>query len=155
MTLLANNASFSLGLGLGMWILRVSPWAVSWTFEGEQTWPLSECVAELLEFVCVESEGSAVPLVRLTIPWAADRVQSDFEYFARLSSVGCMGTVLVSVVWGEQDYHRVCCVWLERLMVRVAACLADQYRGGNHELLRFTDSPTLKTFVCFKHSTCG
>ena len=69
------------------------PGTVSWTSEREQNWPLSECLAELLEFACVESEGIAVPLVRLTILWAADRVHSDFEFFARLSSVHgyCVG----------------------------------------------------------------
>ena len=57
-----------------MWTLHVFPGAVPWASEREQTWSLFECFAELLEFACVESEGSVVPLVRLTIPWAFDRV---------------------------------------------------------------------------------
>ena len=36
--------------------------------------PLFECFAQLLEFKCVESEGSVVPLVRLTILGPIDRV---------------------------------------------------------------------------------
>ena len=88
----------------------------------------------------MESEGSAVPLVFFTIPWAADRVHSDFEYFARLSFVGCMGTVLASVVSGRTRLP-----WsLLRLFgasygASRSMPLADQYRGGNHELRRFTD----------------
>ena len=78
LTLLANNESVvsssasvrsAWGLVLGC---HVFPGAVSWASECEQTWSRSECVAELLEFTCVESERSAVPLVRLTVPWAAD-----------------------------------------------------------------------------------
>ena len=47
---------------------------VSWAFEREQTWSLFECLPELLEFACVESEGSVVPLVRLTILGLVNRV---------------------------------------------------------------------------------
>ena len=50
------------------------PGAVSWASEREQTLTLFKCFAEVLEFACVESEGSVVPLVRLTIPWAFARV---------------------------------------------------------------------------------
>ena len=42
--------------------------------ELEQTWSSFECLAELLEFACVESEGSVVLLVRLTILGPVDRV---------------------------------------------------------------------------------
>ena len=48
--------------------------AVSWASEREQTWSLFESFAKLLEFASVEPEGSVIPLVRLTIPWAFDRV---------------------------------------------------------------------------------
>ena len=61
-------------LGPGMWILHVFLGTVSWASEREQTWSLIECLAELLELVCVESEGSVVPLVRLTTHGLVDRV---------------------------------------------------------------------------------
>ena len=54
------KCSVGLGLGLGKWILHVFPATVSWASEREQTWSLFECLAELLEFACVESEGSVV-----------------------------------------------------------------------------------------------
>ena len=53
---------------------RVSPGSVSWASKREQTWTISFCLAELLEFACVESEGSVVPLVSHAVPWAFDRV---------------------------------------------------------------------------------
>ena len=68
------KCSVGLGLGPGMWILHVFPGTVSWASEPEQTWFLFECLAELLEFACVESEGSVVPLVRLTILGPVDCV---------------------------------------------------------------------------------
>ena len=66
---------FGFGLGLGMGTPHVSPGTVSWASEREQTWSLFECFAELPEFACVKSEGSVVPLVRLTILGPVDRVQ--------------------------------------------------------------------------------
>ena len=50
---------------------------------------------------------------------------SDLEYFALLSSVGCIGTLMVSVLSGEQDYHRICCVCQGPPLVRVAVCLSQ------------------------------
>ena len=50
------------------------PGIVSWAYEREQTSSLFVCLAELLEFACVESEGSVVPLVRLTILGLVDSV---------------------------------------------------------------------------------
>ena len=58
------KCSVGLGLGIGMWTLRVFPRTVS---EREQTWSLFVCFFELLGFACVKSEGSVVPFVRLTI----------------------------------------------------------------------------------------
>ena len=64
----------SLWFGLGMWILHVFPGTVPWTAGREQNWSLFQCLAELLEFAYVESEGSVVPLLCLTILGAVDRV---------------------------------------------------------------------------------
>ena len=68
------KCSVGLRRGPGMWILHVFPGTVSWASEHDQTWSLFECLAELLEFARVESEGSVVPLVRLTILQPVDRV---------------------------------------------------------------------------------
>ena len=70
----SSASSVGLGLGAGTWILHVFLGTVSWASEREQTWCLFECLAELLEFARVESEGSVVPLVRLTILVPVDRV---------------------------------------------------------------------------------
>ena len=79
-------------LGHGIEASRVFLGSLSGVSEREQTWATSHCVAELLEFARVTSEGSVVPLVSLAVPWAFDRVHtSDVEYFALVSSVGCIG----------------------------------------------------------------
>ena len=57
--------------GVVMFLLRPS-WASIW----QQTWSEFECFAEPLEFACVESEGRAVPLVRLSILGITDRVHT-------------------------------------------------------------------------------
>ena len=54
------KCSFWLGLGHGMWTRHVSLGAEYWASICEQTCSLFECFAELLEFACVESEGSVV-----------------------------------------------------------------------------------------------
>ena len=65
---------------------------------------------------------------------------SDLEYFALLSSVGCIiCTFLVSVVSGRTRLPSS----LLRLLGAASGAgrsmpLADQYRGVNHELRRFT-----------------
>ena len=63
-------------LGAWSWYVGSSffPGAVSGASEREQTWTLCDCFAELLEFACVESEGSVLPLVSLATPWAFDGV---------------------------------------------------------------------------------
>ena len=135
------KCSFSLGLGLGMWTLHVFPGAVSWASEREQTWSLFVFFAEVLEFACVESEGSAVPLVRLTIPWAFDRAHEVTWSI----SICChlwvaLVLFLVSVVSGRTRL-------LSNLLRLLGAAsgagrsmpLADHYRGVNHELRRLTD----------------
>ena len=48
--------------------------AVTWVSEREQTWSSCECFAGLLECAWVESEGSGVPVVRLTLPRSGGRV---------------------------------------------------------------------------------
>ena len=67
----------SVGLELGpcMWKLHECSLGLHlWASEREQTWSLFKCLAELMEVACVESEGSVVPLVRLTILGPVDRV---------------------------------------------------------------------------------
>ena len=65
---------------------------------------------------------------------------SDLEYFALLSSVGRIGTFMVSVVPGRTRLPS----YLLRLPGAASgACrgvpLADIYRSGNHELRRLMD----------------
>ena len=65
---------------------------------------------------------------------------SDLEYFALLSSVGCSGTFLVSVVSGRTRLSSS----LLRLVGAASGAgrsmpLVDHYRCGNHELRRPTD----------------
>ena len=71
----SREGSFWLGLVHGMGTRHVSLRAVSWATVWQQTWSLFECFAELLEFACVESEGSVGPLVRLTMLGPTDRVR--------------------------------------------------------------------------------
>ena len=52
---------------------------------------------------------------------------SDLEYFALLSSVGCIGNFMVFVLPGAASG------------ASRRAPLADLYRGGNHELRRLMD----------------
>ena len=84
----------------------------------------------------VESDGSVVPLVSrylgLSIVFT-----SDLEYFALLSSVGCIGTLLVSVVSGRTGLP----LNLLRLPGSSSGAsrslpLSGQYPSGNHELRR-------------------
>ena len=82
-----------------MFLLGLSLGATVW----KQTWSLFECFAWLLEFACVEigrrrrSSRPSHDGLGLTIGFT-----SDLEYGALLSSVGSVGTLLVS---GGQDYH--------------------------------------------------
>ena len=65
---------------------------------------------------------------------------SDLEYFALVSSVGCIGTLLVSVVSGRTRLPSN----LLRLLGSSSGAsrslpLAGQYPSGNHELRRLLD----------------
>ena len=65
---------------------------------------------------------------------------SDLEYFALLSSVGCIGTLLVSVVSGRTRLP----LNLLRLPGSPSGAsrslpLAGKYPSGNHELRRLLD----------------
>ena len=65
---------------------------------------------------------------------------SDLEYFALLSSVGCIGTLTVSVVSGRTRLPS----YLMRLPgaasgAKRSVLLAGLCRGGNHELRRLMD----------------
>ena len=128
-------------LGAGSWYVDSSclSWDCIWATQREQPGPHS--------FVCGESEGSVVPLVRLTIPWGFDRVHK------------CRSVVICGFSWclwcrEEQDCHQICYACLEQLLELVAACLSlIGVSTMSHVGSRTT--PTTKTCVCFENSNCG
>ena len=81
---------------------------------------------------------------------------NDMEYFALLSSVGCIGTLMMSVVSGRTRLPPN----LLRLLgsssgVSRTALLADPYPSGSHELRRLVDHSDNGSLGCSEHSICG
>ena len=80
---------------------------------------------------------------------------SDLEYFAPLSSVGRIGTLMCLCCRGEPDYHRICCVCRGLLLVRVAVCLSRvTIRAETMSYVGSWTAPKTTTFGCFDHSSC-
>ena len=139
----SREGSFWLGLVRGMGARHVSLGAVSWASVWEQNWSLFECFAEPLEFACVESEGSVVLLVHLTILGPTPIVFTSYlEYVALSSSVGCVGTFLVSVVSGRSR--------LPLNLLRLPGFSSRTSRS-----LPLANPYPTATCGCFEHSTCG
>ena len=129
---------------------------VSWACEREQTWSFCECLAKPLESACVESEGSVVLLVRLTILGLVSCAQVTWS-----TLLCCPLWVALASSWcpwcrGEQDYHRICCVCRGLPQVRVASCLSRvNIRVKTKSYVGSWTAPRTTAFACLEHSTCG
>ena len=93
---------------LGLWL----------GFLGGQTWSLFGVLPSYWSVHVWNWEDAAFLLSVSRYLGVLGEFTSDLEYFAFLSSVGCIGTFWVSVVSGEQDCHQVC-----------HACLGQPPRG--------------------------
>ena len=81
---------------------------------------------------------------------------SDHEYFALRSSVGCIGTFLVSVVSGRTRLPPICWVCWGLPLVRVAVCLSRvAIRVETVSYVGSWTTPKTTACGCFEHSTCG
>ena len=111
---------------------------VSWGFNlgVSKSGPYLSVFTELLEFACVESEGSGVPVVRLTIPWDSSVFSSDPQYLA------------LCHLWLALEFAGVCGVGENKIVIKLVRLLwaasgasrskplADHYPGVNRELRR-------------------